>query len=192
MSHDPLDEFIRKFTKNFHFRHLEFDKEFEKMAKNIDREFSSKPVAGFTGFRIEINDQGTGTPQIKVMQLGPKGMTEIKPRVLTTKTAVPRPTETEEKSKKCPVSKMLETNTGKVERVDQVILSMQVPGVKKEDVEIRPIGRTVEIVARKSDGCAYFGAFELPVDAEIEEKKVELKKDMLMVYVPRRKHVKLR
>jgi len=82
---------------------------------------------------------------------------------------------------------MLETNVGKVEKVDEVILTMQAPDVRKEDVEVRQLGNTLELIARKRTGEAYFGAFELPPDAMPGECTIEVKGGMVIATIPRRR-----
>jgi HSP20 family molecular chaperone IbpA len=84
-----------------------------------------------------------------------------------------------------PIKRMLETKAAKVEKVGEVVLTMQAPEVKKEDVEIRQLGKTLEVVARKPSGEAYFAAFELPPDTDPEDRTVEIKDGMLIITIPR-------
>jgi HSP20 family molecular chaperone IbpA len=162
----------------------EFDREFREMEHRfkIDlREFERRP--GVTGFKVEIRDYGRGKPEVKVTPIGRRPARMAPVRVPVEK---PKPLEVERRKIK-PVTRMLETNCGKVERPDEVVLTMQTPGVKKEDVEVRLLGNTLEVIARKPSGEAYFGAFELPSDVAPEEREVELKGELLIISIPRRR-----
>jgi HSP20 family molecular chaperone IbpA len=184
MVFDPFDE---EFFKRF-FRQLrEFDKEFREMEKKFRldfREFEREP--GVAGFKIEIRDFGKGKPEVRVTRIGgpPKKVTpiELERPVKPERLAPP------EKAREIkPISRMLETNVGKIERLDEVVLTVQAPGVKKEDIEFRQMGNTLEIIARKPNNEAYFATFELPRDALLDKREVELKGDMLIISVPRRR-----
>jgi HSP20 family molecular chaperone IbpA len=176
MVDDPLDDFLKWFKRMFG----EFDSEFtnfgvEKFGRELDRGL------GGTGFKIEILDHGDGRPKIKVSRLR-----EIKPHVRRGPEVKRKPrAEIEAKPIKC----MLETNVAKVEKLDEVLLTMQAPGVKKEDVDVRQLGRALEIVARKPTGEAYFATFELPSDALSSGLQFELKDGMLVIKVPRRRRL---
>jgi HSP20 family molecular chaperone IbpA len=182
MAFEPFDEFFRRMRRMFR----DFDREFAE----IDiRGFERRP--GISGFKIEIRDHGTGKPEVKVTRLGkpPAGVAPIIEEI----PAAPerRPAREEVKPPEAkpfkPIKCMLETNVGKVERLDEVVLTMQAPDVKKEDVEVRRLGNTLELIARKRTGEAYFGAFELPPDAIPSEYTVEVKDGMLVVTIPRRR-----
>lgn len=164
----------------------DFDREFAEINTH---EFERRP--GISAFKIEIRDRGTGKPEIKVTRLGrpPARAVPITEEI----PAVPerRPLGAEIKPREAkpikPIKRMLETNMGKVEKLGEVVLTMQAPDVKEEDVEVRQMGNTLELVARKRTGEAYFGAFELPPDAIPSERTVKVKGDMLIVVVPRRR-----
>ena len=185
MSYDPFgDEFFKRMWRMLR----DFDREFKGMENQfkIDfREFERRP--GVTGFKVEIRDFGKGKPEVKVTQIGKLPM-----RIVPTKVPAevplerPKPPKFERKEIK-PVTRMLETNCGKIERLGEIVLTMQVPGVRKEDVEVRQLGNALEIIARKPNGEAYFGAFELPPDAALSEREIELKGEMLTVSIPRRR-----
>ena len=183
MAFDPFDEFLRRMRRMF--------RDFEREFAEIDMgKVGREPKV--SGFRIEIRDHGMGKPEVKVTRFG-RSSAGIRP-VAEELPAVP-----ERRAKKTkpvearPVTRTLETNVGKIERADEVVLTMQAPGVKKEDVEIRQLGNTVEIIGHKKTGEAYFGAFELPPDAEPRERVVEVKDGMLIVTIPRRrKHLRFR
>ncbi len=187
MSYDPFDdEFFRRMWRMFRDFDREFkedfDREFKKMESefNIDlRDFKRRP--GVTGFMVEIRDFGEGKPRVKVTPIG--GRPAAAPPI---KVPVGEPKEAKPKEVK-PVTRMLETNCGKVERLGEVVLTMQTPGVKKGDVEVRQLGNVLEVIARKPSGEAYFGAFELPLDAVPSEREIELKGEMLIISIPRRK-----
>lgn len=181
MAYDPFDE---EFFKRF-FRYMkEFDREFKRMEEEFKvdlREFERMP--GVAGFRIEIKDFGKGKPEVKVTRIG-EPPAKIAPVEVP---EIERPKPPEKPKEIRPITKMLETNVGKIERPDEVVLTMQAPGVKKEDVELRPLGNTFEVIARKPSGEAYFAAFELPSDAAPSTRQVEFKGDMLIISIPRRR-----
>jgi HSP20 family molecular chaperone IbpA len=178
MAFEPFDEFFRRMRRMFR----DFDREFGK----IDlREFERRP--GISGFRIEIRDYGTGKPEIKVTKLG-RPPTRIAPTIEEIPAVKGKPPKVETMAPEIkPIKRTLETNVGKVEKVNEVILTMQAPDVRKEDVEVRQLGNTLEVIARKPTGEAYFGAFELPPDAMPSEHTIEVKKGMLIITVPRRR-----
>jgi HSP20 family molecular chaperone IbpA len=171
---DEFDEFFKRMRKMF----KDFDREFRKIDM---REFEHLP--GVRGFKIEIRDFGTGKPEVKVTRLG-EGPARITP---IPEVPVPRPKPAERPPKRKPVTKMLETNVGKVEKLDEVILTVQAPDVREEDVEIRRLGNTLEVIARKPTGEAYFAAFELPADVVPAERSIEVKNGMLVIKIPRRR-----
>ena len=187
MAFEPFDEFFKRMRRMFR----DFDREFAE----IDiRELERRP--GISGFKIEIRDHGTGKPEVKVTRLGkpPTGKAPIIEEI----PAAPgrRPTKAEVKPPEAktvkPIKCMLETNVGKVEKPDEVILTMQAPDVRKEDVEVRRLGNTLELIARKRTGEAYFGVFELPPDAVSSEYNVEVKGGMVIVTIPRRRRYGIR
>lgn len=179
MAFEPFDEFFRRMRRMFR----DFDREFGE----IDlREFERRP--GISGFRIEIKDYGAGKPEIRVTRLGkrPARITPIVKEVPSALERKPARAEVKPPAMK-PVTRMLETNVGKVEKLGEVVLTMQAPGISKEDVEVRQLGNTLEVIARKRTGEAYFGVFELPPDAMPSEHEIEIKDGMLIVTVPRRR-----
>lgn len=182
-----FDIFDEEFFKRFFRRLRDFDKEFEEIEKKFRldfREFERAP--GAAGFKIEIRDFGKGKPEVRVTRIGgpPKKVVPVEPE-RPVRPKHPAPLEKPREIR--PISRMLETNVGKIERLDEVVLTMQVPGVKKEDIEFRTMGNTLEIIARKPSGEAYFGAFELPRDASPDKKQVELKGNVLIISIPRRR-----
>jgi HSP20 family molecular chaperone IbpA len=181
MAFNPFDE---EFFKRF-FRRLEdFDKEFEEMEKKFRLDFRKfERTPGVAGFKIEIRDFGKGKPEVTVTRIGGPPA-EVAP-AKQLKPERPEPIEKPRKIK--PISRMLETNVGKIERPDEVVLTMQVHGVRKEDVELRPMGNTLEVIARKPSGEAYFAVFELPPNTASDAKQVEIKGDMLVISIPRRR-----
>lgn len=187
MAFEPFDEFFRRMRRMFR----DFDREFAE----IDlRELERRP--GISGFKIEVRDHGTGKPEIRVTRLG-KPPTGVAPIVEEIPAAPGRrpyrgEVETPEAKPSKPIKCMLETNVGKVEKVDEVILTIQAPDVKKEDVEVRQLGNTLELIARKRTGEAYFGAFELPPDAISSEYTIEVKRGMVIATIPRRRRYGVR
>lgn len=186
MSYDPFDgefkRFLRDFRKHF-MRDLEFNREFERMEKEFVVDFDKfERIPSAVGFKIEIRDFGEGKPEIKMTRIGERSAKITPVGVLEPKRQKPA-----EKLKVKPISKMLETNVGKIERLDEVVLTMQTPGVEKDDVEVRQLGNALEVIARKPSGEAYFGAFELPPDAAPSERTLELKEGMLVISIPRRR-----
>ncbi|MCJ7720614.1 MAG: Hsp20/alpha crystallin family protein [Candidatus Hadarchaeum sp.] len=178
MAYDPFDDFFKQFRRMF----KEFDSEFAKFdVEKFEREFESRP--GVTGFKIEIRDHGDGKPAIKVSRLDERP--EIKPAVKPPEVRRKPQAEIEAKPIKC----MLETNVAKVEKLDEVLLTVHAPEVKKDDVEVRQLGRALEVIARKPSGEAYFAAFELPSDAQPSDYRLDMKDGMLVIRVPRRKRV---
>ena len=180
MANDPRDD---------------FDKFFRKMMEEFGREIGRSSIrdfdisnfegkSGVQGFHLEIRDDGTGEPEIKFKKIGQPGE-EIEPivagppQVGESLEIRARPSEVK------PVKRTLETNAAKIQKLDEVVLTMQVPGVKEKDVEVRRLGNSLEVIARKPSGEAYFATFELPQDADPGERKVEIKDKMLMIAVPR-------
>jgi HSP20 family molecular chaperone IbpA len=185
---DPFDDF-NEFFKRLRRMMFEDFKEFERGFKEKDlsdlvdlSEFEGRPEV--SGFSVEIKDRGTGKPEIKVRRFG-----EPVKKIKLAPEAPPReekPPKVEVKPPEVkPVKRMLETKAAKVEKLGEVVLTMQAPEVKKEDVEIRQLGKTLEVVARKPSGEAYFAAFELPPDADPGDRTVEIKDGMLIITIPR-------
>jgi len=172
------DEFFRRMRRWFR----EYEREFDRAFKGVDfRELERMP--GARGFKIEVRDFGRGRPEVKVTRIGER------PEVVPVEEAPPKP---EVKPKPKPITRALETNVGKVEKLDEVILTIQAPGVSKEDVEVRRLGATLEVLARKPTGEAYFAAFELPPDALPEQRTVEVKEGVVVITVPRRRYPRVR
>ena len=170
-----FDEFFKRMMRRFR----EYEREFDHAFKGMDfREFERMP--GAKGFKIEVRDYGTGKPEVKVTRLGER------PRLAPVEEAPPPKPEGKPKPK--PITRALETNVGKVEKLDEVIFTVQAPGVAKEDVEVRRLGNTLEVLARKPTGEAYFAAFELPRDAVPEERVLEVREGMVVITVPRRRY----
>ncbi|MEA1905212.1 MAG: Hsp20/alpha crystallin family protein [Candidatus Hadarchaeota archaeon] len=185
---DPFDDF-NEFFKRLRRMMFEDFKEFERgfMEKDLSDLVDLSELGGrpeVRGFRVEIRDRGTGKPEIKVRKFGePAKEIELAPEAPPQEE---KPPEVEVKPPEVkPVKRMLETNVAKVEKLDEVVLTMQAPEVKEEDVEIRQLGKTLEVVARKPRGEAYFAAFELPPDADPGDRTVEIKDDMLVITIPR-------
>jgi HSP20 family molecular chaperone IbpA len=185
MPRDPFDEFdrfLRKLSR-------EMSKDFERMFEEGDLEdlldlSSFKGQPRVRGFQLEIRDRGTGEPEVKVRRFGePSRKIAPAAKVLPLAEKSPEPEVKPPEVK--PVKRTLETNVAKVEKLDEVVLTLQAPDVKEEDVEIRQMGETLEVIARKPSGDAYFAIFELPPDADPEERKVEIKDNMLIISVPR-------
>ena len=186
MAFDPFDE---EFFKRFLRYVREFDRELKRMEKEFKvdlREFERAP--GVAGFKIEIRDHGAGKPEVRVTRIGgPPAKILLAPPKVGRPEPPGKREEVKPPRKTKPISRMLETNVGKIERLDEVVLTMQVPGVRKEDVELRPLGNTLEVIARKPSGEAYFAAFELPQDVVSSVRNVELKGEMLVISIPRRR-----
>jgi len=187
MPYEPFDDeffkLMRKMIKDFDRAFKELDREslgFEK----FERELIRRPNA--TGFEIEITDSGTGKPEVTVTRLGGRPKV-LKPEICE----APKPAERAEAKKieTKPVVCTLETNTAKVEKLDELILTMQAPGVSKKDVDVRQLARAIEVVARKPTGEAYFATFELPPDALPSEFSLEAKGGMLVIKIPRRRRL---
>ena len=173
-----FDEFFKRMRRMF----KEFDRDFERGLREADfSKFSRMP--GVMGFRIEIKDTGTGKPDVRVTRIGerPAGVVPVAEEV-----PIERPPKVRWPERK-PITQMLETNVGKIERLDEVVLTMQTPGVDEKDVETRQLGNVLEIVARKPTGEAYFGTFELPPDAVPSGRTIKLKNGFLVVKVPKRR-----
>ena len=183
MAFEPFDEFFNRMRRMF--------KELDRGFSDVDlRKLEKSP--NISGFKIEIRDYGTGKPEIKVTKLG-KPSAGMPPVIQGIPAAAPgqrslraeaKPSETKPSK---PIKSVLETNVGKVEKLGEVILTVQAPDVKRDDVEIRQLGNTLEVIARKRNGEAYFGAFELPRDAISSGGKVEVKDGMVIVKIPRQR-----
>jgi len=85
------------------------------------------------------------------------------------------------------IKETLETEYMYVERPWEVFFCMRVPGVNREGVEVKRRGKAMEIVARRSDGRAYFGTFELPPKAVPEERVLKLRGGFLLLIIPKRR-----
>jgi HSP20 family molecular chaperone IbpA len=179
MAYDPFDDFFKQFRRMF----KEFESESAKIdVEKFEREFER--MNRVIGFKIEIRDRGDGKPAIKVSRLDERP--EIKPAVYKPPEVRRKPqVEIEVKPIKC----MLETNVATVEKPGEVLLTVHAPEVKKDDVEVRQLGRALEVIARKPSGEAYFAAFELPSDAQPSDYRLDMKDGMLVIRVPRRKRV---
>jgi len=181
MAFNPFDE---EFFKRFFQRLEDFDKEFEETEKKFKLDFRKfERTPGVVGFKIEIRDSGKGKPEVRVTRIGGPPAKVAPAKVLKPERLKPSEKPREIK----PISRMLETNVGKIERPDEVVLTMQVHGVRKEDVELRTMGNTLEVIARKPSGEAYFAAFELPPNTAPDARQVELKGGMLIISIPRRR-----
>jgi HSP20 family molecular chaperone IbpA len=153
----------------------------EKKFRLDFRKFERTP--GVAGFKIEIRDLGKGKPEVRVTRIGGPSAKVAPAKVL--KPERPEPSEKPKEIK--PISRMLETNVGKIERPDEVVFTMQVRGVRKEDVELRTMGNTLEVIARKPNGEAYFAVFEVPPNTASDARQVEIKGGMLIISIPRRR-----
>jgi len=185
----PMDPFDEDFFKHLLRRLREFDREFQEMEKRLRmdfREFGRGP--GVSGFKVEIRDFGRGRPEVKVTRIGEqqRGMAARVSPVPTAGAAV------QPEKPIRPIKKMLETNACKVEKPGEVVITVQAPGADEKGVEVRRVGEAVEIIARKPDGETYFCTFEIPRDARLEERKIELRKGVLTVMIPRRRVTKVR
>jgi len=179
MAFEPFDEFFKRMQRMFR----DFDHEFAEIDLG---KLERRP--GISGFKIEIRDHGTGKPEIKVTRLGKPGTAQIIEEIPVASRRPPRAEVKPPEAKPSrPIKCMLETNVGKVEKPDEVILTMQAPEVKREDVEVRRLGNTLELIARKRTGEAYFGVFELPPDAIHGEHRVEVRGGMVVAAIPRRR-----
>lgn len=143
-------------------------------------EFWNTPRVG--GFHIEMRDFGDGKPKIDIRRIEEPSTRSTRRKSLVEE--IPP-----EEGKIGPIKRMIETDTTKLESPDKVELVMRVPGVNEKEVLIRRAGRTLEIIARKPDGGAYFANFELPPDADPRSRSFEIEEGVLTVRVPRRKNV---
>ena len=68
----------------------------------------------------------------------------------------------------------------------EVFIAVELPDIKSEkNVEVRPVGRSIEILAVKNDGGAYFDIFEIPSDADINAMAWEFKEGRLEIRIPK-------
>ncbi|KXB02334.1 hypothetical protein AKJ45_03565 [candidate division MSBL1 archaeon SCGC-AAA261F19] len=179
MSRDSFDSFFNFVRRMFD----EFDKKFELGFSEMDRnEFKEGP--GVIGFRIEVRDTGEGEPRIRVERLGETFEKGAQRKVSPIRTTTGRLKEKEELDT-WQIKETIETTTIKAEKPSEVVLTMRAPGVKREDIIFRSFGRSLEVIARKTDGRAYFAAFELPLDADPEHRTLEISGDELIIKVPR-------
>lgn len=156
----------------------EFDAEFDRGFFDADFDWEDPEIRGL---HIEMRDSGGGRPEVDVRRLGPA---RRRPPVEEI------PPEGGEGGVIDPIKGTIETDATKIERPDEVDLVIRVPGVDEKDIAIRRAGHTIEIIARRSDGRAYFATFELPPDADPESRSFEIEGGVLTVTIPRRKDVR--
>lgn len=157
---------------------MELDRDLFDMSPD---EFWESPKV--RGFHIEMRESGDGRPRIDVKRLEEPSTRLIRRRL-------PVEEVSPEGGEVGPIKRMVETDTTKLERSDEVDLVMRVPGVDEKDVVIRRAGHTLEIIARKPDGEAYFATFELPPDADPRFRSFEIEEEVLTVKIPHHKDVR--
>ncbi|MEM2874588.1 MAG: Hsp20/alpha crystallin family protein [Candidatus Hadarchaeales archaeon] len=176
MLEDPFGEFFRKMLRYFWVA----DREHMDMVKWCDfRDLKCGPSMPW--FRIEIGKTGEGTPRVVVKIIGEPQNRRLS-RASTAHAKASKPSMKPHGA----IKKMLETNVCRVERPSEIVIAMEAQGVREDDVEVRRVGGTVEAIARKPTGEAYFCAVELPKNARLDERRIELKEGMLKITIPRR------
>jgi hypothetical protein len=122
-----------------------------------------------SGISIHITSDGK-KPRIRVNQFGGR------------KVPIEEPEEESTESKAIhPVPRSVLEPEGEVQQIGHhTLIKVKLPGVKKEDVDVRKLEESVEIKAYKGDK-AYFKQFQVPESATILSKRME--GDELMVEV---------
>ncbi|MGD2246864.1 MAG: zinc-ribbon domain-containing protein [Candidatus Methanofastidiosia archaeon] len=155
--------------------------------------FDALLKSGITGISIRITSRNGEEPDIKVRRIGrQKGRRvpiesiereqrkrererkekEIKRRV---------PIESKEDTTIRPIPKKVVEPEGRKRQLgDHIVLLVKLPGVKKEDINVRKLEESVEVKAYKN-GEAYFKQFPVPQSARIISKRME--GDQLIVEV---------
>jgi len=168
------------------FRSLweEVDKEFERLDKMFASSFEMplfriKPKSKFSGVSITIRSAGEGEPKVEVKTFGDykKLEPELKRR-LGVKAGVE---EVEEEEEKVRVPKVTEEPEAEIKSSgNKQIISIKLPDVKEEDIEIKKLEQSMEIKAFAGDK-AYFKLIPLPSNATIVKK--EFKNGVLKIEV---------
>jgi HSP20 family molecular chaperone IbpA len=173
------------------FRSLweEIDKEFERLDKMFrfpfETDFRIKPRGKFSGVSITIRSAGEGEPKVEVKTFGDykKLEPELKRR-LGVKAGVEEIEEAEEKVR---VPKVTEEPEAEIKSSgNKQIISIKLPDVKEEDIEIKKLEQSMEIKAFAGDK-AYFKLIPLPSNATIVRK--EFKNGVLKIEVERKEHL---
>jgi HSP20 family molecular chaperone IbpA len=183
---EELEE--REFEEFKPFRPFSFediDKEFERIDKMFSKSFFKFPKFE-RGGGISITIQsGTGMePKIEVRTSGEykKLEPEIKKR-LGIKPGVEEVGEEEKAEEKVRIPKVTEEPEAEIKNLgNRQIISIKLPDVKEEDVEVKKLEQSMEIRAFAGDK-AYFKLIPLPSNASIVKK--EFKNGVLKIEVER-------
>jgi len=168
-----------KFFKSFDIFE-KIDKEFERIDKIFGKNFlipkiRVKPFRG-GGISITISSRGK-EPKIEVKTFG--DYKKIEPEIKKRLGVKPRVVEIEEKVRKARVTEEPES---KVRRIgNKEIITIKLPGVKEEDVEVKRLEQSIEIRAYAGDK-AYFKLIPIPPNASIEK---EFKNGVLTLKIER-------
>lgn len=156
------------------------DEEFKRIDKMFGEDFfvpkfRLKPFRG-GGISITISSAGK-EPKIEVKTFGE--YKKIEPEIKKRLGVKPRVVEIEEKARKARVTEEPETKVKKLDNKE--IITIELPGVKEEDIEVKRLEQSVEIRAYAGDK-AYFKLIPLPSDASIEK---EFKNGVLTLKIER-------
>ena len=172
----PLSVFSRPFKNIF----TDIEEEFERIDKMFESDFrfpsfKMRPVKT-GGISITIHS-GTGMePKVEVKTFG--DYKKFEPE-LKRKLGVSSIEEVEEKRK---IPKVVEEPETKIKKIgNKQIISIKLPGVKGEDIEIRKLEQSIEVKAFAGDK-AYFKLIPIPAGASVNK---EFKNGVLKIEIVR-------
>ncbi len=133
-------------------------------------------VKEFFGIRVDVVE-GDKTPRVIITRFNPGSS-----RTLKRERDMVEIARTRSRRIKCvlkPRALLSESNR-------EVFIAIEVPDVKSErDVEVRPVGKSIEVLAVKGNGEVYFDIFEIPSNADISSMVWELKDGRLEIKIPK-------
>lgn len=150
----------------------DIEREFERIDKVFSSDFLKLPKIRFgpsSGIAITIHSTSEKEPKIEVKTFGK--YKEIEPEIKR-KLGI-KPAIEEVKEKKRPIPKIAEEPETKVKDLGtKEIITVKLPNVKEENIEIRKLEQSIEIKAF-SDDKVYFTLLPIPQNAKIINKSFE-------------------
>jgi hypothetical protein len=162
--------------------------------------FDALLKSGITGISIRITSRNGEEPDVQVRRIGRQKGRRIPIESIEREEKEQRKRETERETerereikRRIPIEfmeddtvirpipkKVVEPEGRKQQLGDHIVLLVKLPGVKKEDINVRKLEESVEVKAYKN-GEAYFKQFPVPQSARIISKRME--GDQLIVEV---------